>query len=62
MKRVPQHEPWGHHENLNPTNVSATNTDRNTSTEIPISTATVTRDPFHLNVYVDPEGRVVGDF
>ena len=62
MKRVPQHEPWGHHENLNPTNVSATNTDRNTSTEIPISTATVTRDPFYLNVYVDPEGRVVGDF
>ena len=62
MKRVPQHEPWGHHENLNPTNVSATNTDRNTSTEIPTSTATVTRDPFYLNVYVDPEGRVVGDF
>ena len=62
MKRVPQHEPWGHHENLNPTNVSATNTDRNSSTDIPTSTAAVTRDPFYLNLYVDPEGRVVGDF
>ena len=62
MKRVPQHEPWGHHENLNPTNVSATNTDRNQSTTIPTSTASTTRDPFYLNVYVDPQGRVVGDF
>lgn len=62
MKRVPQHEPWGHHENLNPTNVSSTNTDRNTDFVIPSSTAPITRDPFYMNVYVDPQGRVVGDF
>ena len=62
MKRVPQHEPWGHHENLNPTAVSNSATDRDNATTIPTSTATTTRDPFYLNVYVDPEGRVVGDF
>lgn len=62
MKRVPQHEPWGHHENLNPNNVSTTKTDRTTIEQIPSSSATNTRDPFYLNVYVDPEGRVVGDF
>lgn len=62
MKRVPQHEPWGHHENLNPDAVSSANTDRDSQTTIPTSTATSTRDPFYLNVYVDPEGRVVGDF
>lgn len=30
MKRVPQHEPWSHHENLNPTKVSTGKTDANT--------------------------------
>jgi hypothetical protein len=29
MKRVPQHEPWSHHENLNPTKVSTGKTDAN---------------------------------
>ena len=62
MKRIPQHEPWSHHENLNPANVSKTNTDRTSDFTIPSATATNTRDPFYLNVYVDPEGRVVGDF
>ena len=70
LKRIPQHEPWGHHENLNPTNVSKTYTDRSSdfifeetgTTSIPPSTATTTRDPFYMSVYADPEGRVVGDF
>jgi hypothetical protein len=30
MKRVPQHEPWSQHENLNPTKVSTGKTDANT--------------------------------
>ena len=30
MKRVPQHEPWSQHENLNPTRVSTGKTDANT--------------------------------
>jgi muramidase (phage lysozyme)/uncharacterized protein (DUF2345 family) len=31
MKRVPTHEPWDHHENINPTQFSADNTDSNAS-------------------------------
>ena len=31
MKRVPQHEPWPHHENLNPQEFKRTKTDRETS-------------------------------
>lgn len=34
MKRVPQHEPWPHHENLNPTKVSTGKTDASNKEQI----------------------------
>jgi len=34
MKRVPQHEPWNHHENFDPANVNSVRTDRNNPEEI----------------------------
>ena len=69
MKRIPQHEPWGHHENLNPTNVSKTYTDRS-SDFVFAETGTTSihlqllqpLEIFYMSVYVDPEGREVGDF
>lgn len=37
MKRVPQHEPWTHHENYDPIAVSVSNTDRNNSGTIVVA-------------------------
>ena len=46
MKRVPQHEPWPHHENLNPDNVKTSRTDRTTIEQIPNSTLSGIPDTF----------------
>ncbi len=46
MKRVPQHEPWPHHENLNPDNVKTSRTDRTTIEQIPNSTLSSIPDTF----------------
>jgi hypothetical protein len=35
MLRVPSHEPWPHHENLDPERFTSANTDRNASSSIP---------------------------
>ena len=46
MKRVPQHEPWPQHENLNPDNVKTSRTDRTTIEQIPNSTLSGIPDTF----------------
>jgi hypothetical protein len=46
MKRVPQHEPWPHHENLNPNNVKTSRTDRTTIEQIPNTTLSGIPDTF----------------
>jgi hypothetical protein len=49
MKRVPQHEPWSQHENLNPTRVSSELTDRENITPIIDSSLTQIKDTFTKN-------------
>jgi hypothetical protein len=49
MKRVPQHEPWLQHENLDPTNVSSELTDRENITPIIDSSLTQIKDTFTKN-------------
>ena len=49
MKRVPQHEPWQQHENLDPNNVSGENTDRENNSVIANSTASPISDTFAKN-------------
>ena len=49
MKRVPQHEPWPQHENLDPTNVSSELTDRENITPIIDSSLTQIKDTFTKN-------------
>jgi len=49
MKRVPQHEPWPQHENLNPANVSDDLTDRENPTNINNSSLTQIKDTFTKN-------------
>jgi hypothetical protein len=46
MKRVPQHEPWGHHENLDPIAVSMIKTDRNSAEQIIVANITNIPDTF----------------
>jgi hypothetical protein len=46
MKRVPQHEPWPQHENLNPDNVKTSRTDRTTIEQILNSTLSGIPDTF----------------
>ena len=36
MLRVPSHEPWPHHENINPLNVKPEKTDRETASAVPV--------------------------
>jgi hypothetical protein len=36
MLRIPTHEPWPHHENLNPTDFKPEKTDREAGADIPI--------------------------
>ena len=49
MKRVPQHEPWPQHENLNPNNVSNNLTDRENPDNIIDSSLTQIKDTFTKN-------------
>jgi hypothetical protein len=49
MKRVPQHEPWPQHENLNPNNVSSDLTDRENPDNIIDSSLTQIKDTFTKN-------------
>lgn len=49
MKRVPQHEPWPQHENLNPNNVSSDLTDRENPDNIINSTLNQINDTFGKN-------------
>lgn len=49
MKRVPQHEPWPQHENLNPNNVSSNLTDRENPNNIINSTLNQINDSFAKN-------------
>ena len=49
MKRVPQHEPWPQHENLNPNNVSSDLTDRENPNNIIDSSLTQIKDTFTKN-------------
>ena len=49
MKRVPQHEPWPQHENLNPNNVSNDLTDRENPNNIIDSSLTQIKDTFTKN-------------
>ena len=49
MKRVPQHEPWSQHENLNPANVSDNLTDRENPNNINNSSLTQIKDTFTKN-------------
>jgi hypothetical protein len=49
MKRVPQHEPWPQHENLNPNNVSNDLTDRENPNNIIDSSLTGIKDTFTKN-------------
>src|SRR6056300_491580 len=46
MKRVPQHEPWFHHENLDPTKMTPSLTDRNTGSSIIQENVILTPDTF----------------
>jgi hypothetical protein len=49
MKRVPQHEPWPQHENLNPNNVSSDLTDRENPNNIIDSSLNQINDTFAKN-------------
>jgi len=49
MKRVPQHEPWPQHENLNPSNVSSDLTDRENPNNIIDSSLNQINDTFAKN-------------
>jgi hypothetical protein len=49
MKRVPQHEPWPQHENLNPNNVSSDLTDRENPSNIIDSSLNQINDTFAKN-------------
>ena len=45
-KRLPQHEPWTHHESMDPTVFVDTKTDRQEPEELPAQTVALTVDTF----------------
>ena len=45
-KRLPQHEPWTHHESMDPTVFVDTKTDRTEPEELPAQTVALTVDTF----------------
>lgn len=59
MKRVPQHEPWMHHENLSPKNFKPVKTDIRKS-EPPKKGDFTSNDPFQEQATIDPEGTATG--
>jgi len=58
MLRVPTHEPWPHHENLDPLAVSPEKTDSSQGADIPVPTAwtnySLTTDTFEMFVRPTP--------
>jgi hypothetical protein len=49
MKRIPQHEPWLQHENLNPNNFNSSVTDRENAAVVNNSTQSQINDTFAKN-------------
>ena len=50
LARAPQHEPWPHHENLDPLSFKKTQTDRETPGALPTADRVVTPDTFDKNL------------
>lgn len=59
LLRVPQHEPWPHHENLDPQSFIPSQTDRDTAKSIPLPESwkkySLLTDTFEMNIPPEPE-------
>ena len=54
MRRIPTHEPWPHHENLDPEKFKPDQTDRDVEDRYEDNTDTMNFTPDYWNAYTTP--------